>query len=103
MILEPGMKVECVDDGHKNSLYRWGGDPIIVGRIYTVLSVGPTPHPDFSGRPSVFLVEAKNITPRSSGLDYGYSVHRFRPIRNRDTSIEIFREIDANVFKRVDA
>jgi hypothetical protein len=70
MIFESGMKVECVE----------GIEDLFTGKIYTVREVV-----NFHGHSLVSLNEYIDTK--------AWFLWRFRPIKQRGTSIEIFREI----------
>lgn len=98
-ILEPGMKVECIDNDLSAPGRFWvpSARPVM-GAIYTVHGILPRRHDE----DCIELVELKN--PHEwTGAELGYKTYRFRPIKSRDTDITIFREIDADVFRKVSA
>lgn len=84
MTFHVGQKVVCVDDTKANvpvALDRMGG--LTRGRIYTVRQNGLASWID--GRPCVRLEEIVRPFP-----DTPYWAHRFRPVIERETSIEVF-------------
>lgn len=101
-VLEPGMKVECIKRPVEGPPGYYGTEELpIVGHIYTVRDVYIT----YTSAAAVRLVEIKNIplVYVSATAECGFLAEHFRPIRQRETSIEVFRDLDARVFKRVDA
>ena len=84
-VLEPGMKVECID-AHSQTFVNatWMADAPAQGAIYTVVHCVVV-----RGYPCVVLKEIKNTRYNN----FAYHARRFRPLRNRSTDISIFREI----------
>lgn len=95
----PGMKVECINATPKPDSGGW--TPPTLGAIYTVAEVGKF-HPYYPDGIEVRLVEIKNRARGGvwDGYDVGYDIDRFRPIRDDQHSIEVFRKIDADVFSK---
>ena len=82
-VLEPGMKVECINDDGVQRIVRRGS-------IYTVVGCGFGP---LTGLPMLYLAEVGG-----GGPGQGMYASRFRPLRNRSTDISIFKEIVAREF-----
>ncbi len=75
-----GQKVFCVDD--RPSMFIGRPNKLERGRIYTISQVGVFNKLDPQHQPCVFLYELKSNAP--------VWAHRFRPVHERKTSIEIF-------------
>lgn len=94
----PGDRVECIEEGWG----RHGGEicPVKTG-IYTVrdLTSGGIPGGAWAG---IRLKEIINPpkTYRSGYAETFFALSHFRPIDERTTDIEIFREIDREVGRR---
>ncbi|KKN52649.1 hypothetical protein LCGC14_0610430 [marine sediment metagenome] len=81
----PDDKVICVDaTSHLNGRGSWRGEQLTLGAIYTVRTVNAV-----RGTITIWEITRK----QHNGLKWGYKICRFRPIRDNNTDITIFREI----------
>lgn len=90
-----GQRVVCVDDSPVDGVYG----PIAKGAIYTVAKVGIGRSKWSKKDVCLHLQEV----PCATFFDNGYSHRRFRPLRERKTSIECFRALLNPTDKKVDA
>lgn len=85
-----GQKVVCVDAETWDGGHFDAEQPLVVGRVYTVASVGRTHFGDHG----ISLVEnRRRIFPF-------FGARRFRPVVERKTDISIFHEIARKATKR---
>ena len=92
-------QVICVDDSLPERGW-WLGPAVVKNEIYTVRGrsgAGP------DGRKGFLLYEVTTGTFRLSGGEVGYGTDRFAPIKDTETDISIFTEIDREVFEGMDA
>lgn len=94
--LEPGMKVECIDNSN-------GAHALCEGAIYTIRDLHIQ-----HGWHGVLLEEVRRPlelyrSGEQCGKEVGFMSYRFRPIHKRSTDITVFQEIDRKVFSGVGA
>lgn len=104
-ILEPGMKVECIANPPYWPDAKWFVLPVI-GQVYSVRECFEWQFDD-GWFAAIRLSEIYNPPCRWRNFpgisELAFKAHRFRPIKRRSTSIEIFREIDKEVFTKIPA
>jgi len=97
-----GDKVVCAHEISPKRFYGWETLPQF-GAVYTVREV----FAGSGGRIGIRLVEIVNQPGDYQGgiMECGFNYRNFRPVEKpkRETSIEIFRKIDRDVFGKVDA
>jgi len=91
-----GFQVICINGDPPPRGWR-KADPVIKGEIYTVTEIGETS--PFAENPGVFYL-LEEISTHDMCLDgeSGYTVQRFRPIKDGD--LDIFREIVREVLDK---
>lgn len=81
-----GDKVICVDGKFDEAFKALAGSTPVEGGVYTIRWIGT--HPNATGV-GVHLNEIV-AAPYGPDFEYGFKVHRFRPLVSRPTSIEVF-------------
>jgi len=97
-----GQKVVCVDAASLSGGI-WYGDVPLVGAVYTITNMAPSPlalyWPERHIPVALFFAEIKNTPPHLSGRDGGYNPARFRPIHDTSHQVNAIKELLAPIFK----
>jgi hypothetical protein len=98
-MFEVGQRVLCVDDSRRSPLNGKHG-LLNAGAVYEVAAIGLKPASFMSDQKTscVALVGIKN---NFGGVERGFYEDRFRPLDDKDDSVEIFREMCRETEKKI--